>query len=197
MKSLEEYLSSVTKTYEFRIKFANVDPSDGFGKLEETLKTYGLESITKPKRLPPAKSIDFPNEPGATEVHQCDAVLSYPFNADTLRAVVSEMTKISAAKIMVVPRNHPEELWRNGEGELREFKKGEAILDKPLEEDRDVGAFGAAHRDAKVIQKDLPTREWEKQSDTPKPKTLNDYPQGNQSPMSQQNKIPSPVKGGK
>jgi hypothetical protein len=200
MRSLIDYLQEVTRTYEFRIKFANVDPNDKLQKLEEVLKTYGLESITALKRIPTAPSLDFPNF-GPTDVHQVDAVLSYPFNTDTLRAVVSEMTKIPAANIVVVPRNHPEELWRNGEGELREYVKGEAILDKPIEEEREAGALAAdasaAYRDARVIQKDgVSTAEWEKQG-TEKAKTLNDFPVNTKSVMSTQNKIPDPVRGAK
>ena len=62
MKNFLNYLEQSQKTYEFRIKIANTDPAEKFAALESALNAYGLESLSKPKRLPLKESdVDFPN----------------------------------------------------------------------------------------------------------------------------------------
>jgi len=80
MKNFLNYLEQSQKTYEFRIKIANTDPAEKFTALESALNAYGLESLSKPKRLPLKESdVDFPNH-GTVELHLMDAVLTYPCN---------------------------------------------------------------------------------------------------------------------
>lgn len=191
------------KSYEFRIKIVDVDPSEKMDQLENALEAFRLDSISKPKRLPIEESnIDFPSFKNC-QLFLMDVVLRYPCNNDQLRAVVAERTCIPAANIVVVPKNHPEEIWRwniNGESELREYVQGEAVLDKPYEDDPEAKAAGDSYASATSILKELSAVKQEVAEGAEKTesaKTTNELPQGNDSPVgSKQNTIPA-VKGKK
>ena len=199
MKNFLEHLQQAQKTYEFRIKLADIDPAEKGDMLKNALNAYGLESLSEAKRLPIVESdIDFPSKKNC-QIYLVDAVLTYPVNDQQLRGIISERCCVAAADVVVVPRNHPEEIWRwneDGNSELREFKKGEAVLDKPLEETDDQGQ-GENYAKAGTLLKELSGIKFDiaKESDT-NGQTLNDIPTGDVSPVgSKQNKIPSPVKG--
>jgi hypothetical protein len=197
MKNFLEHLTQSQKTYEFRIKLANIDPAETVDRLKTALDSYGLESLSEAKRLPIMESdIDFPSMKNC-QIYLMDAVLTYPVTDQQLRAIIAERAGYPSANIVVVPTNHPEEAWRwNLEGnELREFKKGEAVLDKPLEETSN-GA-GKSYAEAGTLLKELSKVTFDiAGNDETKSQTLNDIPTGNTSPVgSTKNKIPSAVKG--
>ena len=197
MKNFLEHLTQSQKTYEFRIKLANIDPAETVDRLKTALDSYGLESLSEAKRLPIMESdIDFPSMKNC-QIYLMDAVLTYPVNDQQLRAIIAERAGYPAANVVVVPTNHPEEVWRwNLEGnELREFKKGEAVLDKPLEET--TNGAGKSYAEAGTLLKELSKVTFDiAGNDETKAQTLNDIPTGDLSPVgSTKNKIPSAVKG--
>lgn len=221
MKNFLQHLTEVQKTYEFRIKIANIDPTDTMDRLESALDAYGLESISKPKRLPIAENVlDFPSF-GPTEVYIVDATLTYPVTDAQLRQLVSERWGVNVANIVVVPRCHPEELWRNNEGELRQFKKGESVLanpchglydnpikDNPLEDSPEGKKLGKSYAEAGTLLKELNKVKWEvaghdntdgaenKKKVSTSKKTLNNAPQYKNSPMgSLKSNNTDPLKG--
>ena len=200
MKNFLNYLEQSQKIYEFRIKIANTDPADKFAALESALNAYGLESLSKPKRLPLKESdVDFPNH-GTVELYLMDAVLTYPCNEYQLRTIIAERAGIPQANIFVVPKNHPEELWRwneSGESEIHEHKKGEAVLDKPYEDNPEAKKAGDAYASFNSILKELTEIKLAEAEGgkTPDAKTTNDLPTGTLSPVgSNQNKIPKAKK---
>jgi len=200
MKNFLNYLEQSQKTYEFRIKIANTDPAEKFAALESALNAYGLESLSKPKRLPLKESdIDFPNH-GTVELYLMDAVLTYPCNEQQLRTIIAERAGIVKANIFVVPKNHPEEIWRwneDGESELHEYKQGEAVLDKPYEDNPEAKKAGDAYASFNSILKELTEIKLEEAEGgkTPEAKTTNDLPQGTKSPVgSNQNTLPKAKK---
>jgi hypothetical protein len=159
MKNFLQYLSEVQKTYEFRIKIANCDPSDKLDGLKVGLQQYAVESVSAAKRLPiKSNDIDFPSIPNC-EVFLMDAVLKYPVNDAQLRTIVAERLGCSAAQVVVVPKYNPEEIWRwniDGESELREFKQGEDVLTQPFPEpDADQKAASKSYSEAGTILKEL------------------------------------------
>lgn len=201
MKNFLNYLEQSQKTYEFRIKIANTDPTEKLSMLESALDAYGLESLSKPKRLPLKESdIEFPNH-GTVEIYLMDAVLSYPCNDLQLRTIIAERGGIPQANIIVVPKNHSEEVRRwNAEGtsDIKEFKQGEAVLDKPYEDCPEAKKAGDAYASFNSILKELSEVKLEEAEGgkTPKAKTTNELPVGEKSPVgSKQNTIPSAVKG--
>jgi len=209
MKNFLKYLSEVQKTYEFRIKIANCDPKDKLDGLKVGLEEYAVESVGAPKRLPiKANDIDFPSIPNC-EIFLMDTVLKYPVNDAKLRSIVAERLGCPIANVVVVPTNHPEEQrrWNLPGNDIKEFKQGESVLDKPFPEaDADQKAASKAYAGAETILKELnKTAKFEVAGDDKTlggdkdpayGKTTNSVPVGDLSPVgSTKNKIPSPVKG--
>ena len=199
MKTFLDHLAENQKTYEFKIKIANIDPNENMDRLESALNAYALESISKPKRLPIQEScIDFPSFKNC-QVYLIEVTLKYPCNDAQLRAIISERAGVPQANIVVTPKNHPEELWRNNEGELREYKQGEAVLDKPFEDNPEGKKAGAAYSSFSGILKELSEAKIEIEGNDnadASGKTTNELPIGAKSPVgSTKNKIPSAVKG--
>ena len=52
MKNFIQHLSEVQKTYDFRVKLANIDPADCMDRIKSALETWQLREITAIKRLP-------------------------------------------------------------------------------------------------------------------------------------------------
>lgn len=209
MKKFLEYLSETQKIYEFRIKVANCDPTDKLEELKAGLVGYDVDKLGVAKRLPiKANDIDFPSIQNC-EIFLMDASLKYPVNDAQLRAIVSERLGCPQSQVVVVPAASPEENWRwNTEnGEIKEYKQGDAELTKPLPEaSAEQKAAGEVYSKASVIKKesDKPATFEIAGNDTTVGgekdpaygKTTNDLPQGTVDPVgSKQNKIPSPVKG--
>ena len=206
LKNFLNYLQESEKTYEFRIKFANVDPAEKMDQIKAVLEAYAVESLSTPKRLPITESdIDFPNVKNC-QVYLMDAVLKYPCNDAQIRAILSERAGIDQASIFVVPKNHPEEQRRwneDGTSDIREYKQGESVLDKPYEDCPDAKAAADAYAKPESILKELSTPDTVVEGSDNAPegnasKTTNELPQNDKSPIgSTKNKIPSPVKGQK
>lgn len=205
MKNFLQYLSESQKTYEFKVKLANVDPSAHIDSLKVTLEAYAVESVGTPKRLPIMENnIDFPSFKNC-EIHVFEVTLKYPVSPVQLRELISERIGISLAQVFVVPSNNPEELWRNNEGELREYVQGENVLTQPLPEaSAEQKAASKFYSEAGTILKELnkpATFEIDGndttvggEKDPAYGKTTNDVAQGKDTPMSKQNKIPDPGK---
>jgi hypothetical protein len=193
MKTFTQYLTESQKTYEFKVKFANCNPEEHMDCLEACFDKYGLDSVTKPKSLPiNEESIDFPSMKNP-EIWVMETILTYPVQSDVLRALISERTGISPACISVVPTNHPEELWRNGEGELRQYKKGASVLEEELPEttkEQKEASEGYAKKES--ILKELSPKAEIAGNESSDGATTNDLPEGTDSPVgSKQNEIPT------
>ena len=200
MKNFLNYLEQSQKTYEFRIKIANIDPAEKLAMLESALDAYGLESLGKPKRLPLKESdVDFPNH-GTVELYLMDAVLKYPCNEYQLRTIIAERAGIAQANIVIVPTNHPEEQRRWNEddsSDIKEYAQGDSVLDKPYEDDPEAKKAGDAYASFNTILKELTELKLAEAEGgkTPAAKTTNELPTGDKSPVgSNQNKIPKAKK---
>ena len=208
MRTFLQHLSEVQKTYDFRVKLANIDPKDCMETIKSALETWQLTEITPVKRLPIQENvIEFPSW-GPTEVFQFDVSLAYPCIDAQLRQLISERCKLLPSAIFVTPKNHPEEQWRTGEGsELREYVQGENVITQPFPEaDAGQKAASKAYGGAEFIAKELaPTKDRYTVSGNDNTiggqpvssygKTTNDIPQGKVDPVgSKQNTIPNPGK---
>ena len=196
MKTFIEYLNETQKTYEWKIKIANVDPKDHMDCLESCLDGYHLDSITKPKSLPITEShIDFPSLK-SPKVWVLEAVLKYPVMADQLKAIVAE--KLNVAQSQVAVMSPQQEVIRDGVEDIKEFEKGTSVLEEELPEaNKEQKEASEAYANRTPLLKELstPKVEVEGSDDTPegnKGATTNDLPEGTDSPVgSKQNKIPS------
>lgn len=186
MKTFLEHLTELQKTYSFKIKLANIDPAESIDRLESALESYGVANLSKATKLPIASNVpDFPNL-GPTEVYILTADLTYPVTDEQLRQLIATRMRAPLAQIVVVPTNHPEELWRNNEGELREYKQGEAVLDKEYDNtgDAERKTAGKDYADAKILKRETKDVKWEISGDkAPKAKTTNDLVTNNKSPI--------------
>jgi hypothetical protein len=186
MKNFLEYLTENQKTYEFRIKVANCDPKDKMEELKAGLAGYVVDSISAPKTLPiQTNDIDFPSMSNC-EIYLMDAVFKYPLNDDQLRAIVSERLCCPQSQVVVVSPNHPEEQRRwNLEGnDVREYAQGEAVLDKPLEDNPAGKAAGKVYAEAGTLLKELSKFKIEiAGTEKADGKTSNDLPAGTTSPI--------------
>lgn len=186
MKNFLEYLKETQKTYEFKVKIANADPSDQIKVLKERMAAYVVESVSDVKTLPIQETqIDFPSHKNA-EIFVFEVKLQYPVMADQLRVLIAETLNIPAACVSAVPSSHPEELWRNNEGELREYKQGDDVLTKPLPDATpEQKAASKAYSGAETILKELnkaPKFEIAG-NESADSKTTNDLPEGKTSPV--------------
>ena len=203
MKSFLQYLTEGQKTYEFRIKMADIDPADHMEQIKSALSTYDCESVSAVKRLPIKDSdIDFPNFRNC-QIYLMDAVLKYPCNDQQLKAIIAERAGIPHANVLVVPKNHPEEQRRwneDGSSDIKEYRQGDAELLKPYEDNADGKAAGQAYAKASLL-KELAKTDIEiagGRAEDATGKTTNELPLGTQSPVgSRQNQIPSPIRGQK
>lgn len=205
MKTFLQHLSEVQKTYEFRVKLANIDPAKCMDRLKTALETWQLREISAVKRLPIKENvIEFPSF-GPTEVYQFDVSLAYPCIDAQLRQLIAERCNMLASAVYVVPTNHPEEQRRNNENsDLREYAQGESVIDKPFPEaSAEQKAASKAYSGAESILKELaPTKDrWTIAGDdttvggeaqSSYGKTTNDIPSATKSLA--QNAIPNPNK---
>lgn len=114
MKSLTSYLLEDQQTYDFKIKFANIELSNEvLDRIEHALSAYELVKMSKAKSLPIVeKSLDFPSLANC-EVKMIIVSLKYPCTDQQLRTAISQQGRIEMASVVVIPKNSPEELMRD------------------------------------------------------------------------------------
>ena len=112
MKSLKHYLTESERTYNFRLKIANMIEDEVMDRLETALEKYDMKSLSKPKKTPIQEHpMDFQTLSNA-EVYIMDAELQYPATAYQLYEYISQTVGIPANQLVVINKDHPEEIAR-------------------------------------------------------------------------------------
>ena len=112
MKSLTQYLTESERTYNFRIKIANMIEDEVMDRLETALEKYDMKSLSKPKKTPIQEHpMDFQTLSNA-EVYIMDAELQYPVSANQLYEYISQSVGVPANQLVVINKDHPEEIAR-------------------------------------------------------------------------------------
>lgn len=112
MKSFKTYLMENETSYQFRIKLADKLEDDTVERLETALEKYELKSLSKPKKTPIQEHpMDFQTLTNA-EVYIMDAEVVYPTTAHHLYHYLTEYLGIPHSHLVVINRNHPEEIAR-------------------------------------------------------------------------------------
>lgn len=197
MKPYKEFFYHSQRVYEFRIKIAEVEMSEeNLTKIKNALDTYGVESMSKPKRLPIQEHSDFPRL-GPCECHYIDVNLKYPTTTEQLTHIVAERALLDKGRVCVKTKDQ-DDLMTSAES-LGKDRTEPLIGDDTLEDTPDsqelvgqrrVGSFLKELEKVKVSKFEIAGKD--KVDGT----TTDSLPQGNISPVgSKQNKIPSPVKG--
>jgi hypothetical protein len=183
MKSFVEYLIESSKTYEFRIKIAGEVSDEQMERIESLLEKFGLESITKPKRTPiQEQPSGFSDSVKNTEVNIIDVETNYPATPQVIGALMQDACSLPESHVVVVNKNHPEEIAKevaDGEPEQKEYT---VMLGSDYDKEKLDPTFGDKYN--MNFLKDLETRKYEfAAKKAPKVKTTNDLPGGKSSPI--------------
>jgi len=162
MKSLTHYLTESERTYNFRIKIANMIEDEVMDRLETCLEKYDMKSLTKPKKTPiPEHPMDFQTLSNA-EVYIMDAELQYPVSANQLYEYISQSVGVPANQLVVINKDHPEEIAREEaiqeEGDVYVTKLDDA--DYTDAKKHDVAEVFGDEYNANML-KELETRKYE------------------------------------
>lgn len=189
MKHFTEYLiESEQKTYEFKIKIADLEVDNNLqDQIEHALKAYDVAQISNPKRLPICDNHpDFPQFTNC-EVSIINVSLKYPCNDAQVLQVLVTQGRIPAGHVKVVPKNEPEELLQDEVED--DTKKKEAVLTKDIEH-VEGGQVQVGQKRLDSMLKELETErkssdrvtrfEKTEKVDT---KSTNDLPQNTKSPV--------------
>lgn len=196
MKPFTQYLYHTQKTYEFRVKVAEVEMTeDNLARIKNALEAYGVESMGKPKRLPIQEHTDFPKM-GPCECHIIDIGLKYPTTTEQLQHIVAERAMLNKGSVCVYTKEQYEQKVVT---EPAPEKKGPVLTDPNLEDQPGAQELVGQARVGSFIKELMKNKETkfeiagkEKADAT----GLDTLPLGTKSPVgSNQNKIPSPVKG--
>jgi|TARA_B100000780_G_scaffold252629_1_gene199847 hypothetical protein len=130
MKPFKHYLTESERTYNFRIKIANMIEDEVMDKLEDALGKFELKSLSKPKKTPIQEHpMDFQTLTNS-EVYMMDAEMGYPVTANTLYEYLKHAIGIAPNEIVVINKDHPEEIAREEavkeEGEIYSAKLDDA-----------------------------------------------------------------------
>ena len=159
-----------------------------YKRIEAALDAYQLESITKPKSLPIQEdSVNFPKA-GPVEINIIEFETGYPVIPEMLQTLLIERCQLDSTSFVV----HTLAQDADRTPQIAMYEKGEALLNTELEESElTEEVFGNEY--VTDFLDSIETREFEFAADTEgKAETTNDLPQGDKSPMTQQNKIPTP-----
>ena len=162
MKTFTDYLIESEQEYTFRLKVACECDDEMLDKIESSLDKWDLKSLSKPKQTPIQEHpMDFQTLKN-TDVKIMDAVLQYPATADQIYQYVSETVGIPLSHMVVINKDHPEEIAR--EEALKE--EGEEYVAKLEDSEyKDAGDvkvddnYGDKYNENML--KDLETRKYE------------------------------------
>lgn len=197
MKPFQNYYFEAKKTFGFRVKIAAPEGLDAAAQksIREALEAFKVETISAAKRLPIQEHREFPKV-GPCECYIIDVEVNYPTIPEQIRQLVIGRCCIKADHVCVFNKGQYE---MNEEFEAHGKDHEGALLDKPeLIAEPDGQAVAGQVRVGSLLKElEKHTRKYEfAEVSKEAGKTSNDLPQGNKSPLgSQQNKIPSPVKG--
>jgi hypothetical protein len=186
IRSFVSHLQDNTKVYEFKMRMAFECTDKLFERIEAALNAYQLESITKPKSLPIQEdTVNFPRL-GPVEINIIEMSLGYPAIAEMIAVLLVERCGLDNTQFVV----HPMAQDETRTPQIGMFEKGEALLNTELEESEDPKVYG--NEFISEFLDSIETRQFELAGDKQnKAETTNDLPQGTQSPMTKQNKVPT------
>ncbi len=187
MKNFTQYLlESEQKTYEFKIKIANLTvDNDVQDRIEHALGAFDVATVSKAKHLPVQdKNLDFPKFEKC-DVYLINATLKYPCTDDQVRAALGAQGRIPLANIVVTPKNQPEELMRDEDAGDEKTDKKESLLQKEIEK-ISGGQVQVGQQKVDSMMKELSkatTKHEFAKKEKVDTKSTNDLPQNTKSPV--------------
>ena len=188
IRSFISHLADEKKVYSFKMRMAFECTDVMYKKIECALDAYQLESITKPKSLPIQEDeVNFPQS-GPVEINIIEMELGYPVIPEMLHSLLVERCQLDGSRFVV----HTLAQDADRTPQIGIYEKGEALLNTELE-DMQLEEQVYGNEFVTDFLDSIETRQMEfAAGTTDKAETTNDLPQGNESPMTQQNKIPTP-----
>ena len=162
MKTFKTYLTENERTYNFRIKMANMPEKEVLDTLETALEKYELKSISKPKKTPIQEHpMDFQTLNNA-EVYIMDVEFSYPSTADQLYHYISKVVGVPESHLVVINKDHPEEIAREEKVKESGVEYTSKLEDSEYKDGKDIKAeehYGDKYNE--TMLKELETRKYE------------------------------------
>lgn len=188
IKSFISHLQDNKKVYSFKMRMAFECTDIMYKKIEAALDAYQLESITKPKSLPIQEDeINFP-QAGPVEINIIEMEMGYPVIPEMLHALLIERCQLDGSRFVV--HTKAQEEFATPQNTI--YEKGEALLNTEID---DYALTEKVYGNEFITDflDSIETREFKFAADNKeKAKTTNDLPQGEKSPMTAQNKVPTP-----
>ena len=188
IKSFVSHLQDSKKVYSFKMRMAFECTDKMYKKIECALDAYQLESITKPKSLPIQEdTVNFPHA-GPVEINIIEMELGYPVIPEMLQTLLIERCQLDGTRFVI----HTQAQDADRTPQIGIYEKGEALLNTDLD---DYALTEKVYGNEFVTDflDSIETREYEfAGGKEEKAQTTNDLPQGSDSPMSNQNKLPTP-----
>lgn len=194
MKPYQEYIASLNKVYEYRVKIAGTNPKgEVMERIKHAVDAYEVDTVTSPKSVPIQEHRDFPKL-GPCECWTFEIAVKYPTTANQIRQLIKERAGINPECICVYDKNAYD---FNEEFEAHGKDHEGALLDQDeLKADASgQDLVGQSRRDS--LLKELGSRTYEfAAKGEADGKTTNEVPAGSESPVgTKQNKISTPPKG--
>ena len=191
MQNLQEYIFSLNKVYEYRVKIAGVNPKGAvMERIKNALDVYEVQTVSTARSIPIQEHRDFPKM-GPCEAWVFEVTVKYPTTTALLRQLIKERANVNPECICVYTKDEDD---RNEMDEARgKDVKGARLLDPELKADEGgQERVGQARNDSML--KEL-TKGKAPGIDKRPAAQKAAAPADTKSPVgSTQNKIPSPVK---
>ena len=190
IRSFVHRLQDNKKVYSFKMRMAFECTDKMYKRIESALDAYQLESITKPKSLPIQEdTVNFP-QAGPVEINIIEMELGYPVIPEMLHSLLVERCQLNGSRFVV----HTLAQDSDRTPQVGIYEKGEALLNTELEES-ELSEKVYGNEFVSEFLDSIENREYEFAADSEaKAETTNDLPQGTKSPMTNQNKVPTPDK---
>lgn len=190
IRSFISHYNDNQKVYSFKMRMAFECTDKMYKKIEVALDAYQLESITKPKSLPIQEdTVNFPAA-GPVEINIIEMELGYPVIPEMLHALLIERCQLDGTRFVI----HTQAQDADRTPQMGIYEKGEALLNTDLEE---MALEDTVYGNEFVTDflDSIETRQMEFAAGSEeKAETTNDLPMGTDSPMTKQNKLPTPDK---
>jgi len=187
IKSFKEHYRANQKRYSFKIRAAFPVSDQAFGRIAASLDAFGLEEIKKPKSLPIQEdSVNFP-QLGPVEITLIEFTVRYPANSELIQNVLTERAGLPKTHFIVHTLAQDEFKTPS----IAHSEDEDALLnsDYPVDDEKEP-LYGDEF--IKKFLESIDTFKFDTEADEElTAETTNDLPQGTQSPMTNQNKLPT------
>lgn len=137
MKSFTDYLNSVKKVYEYRLKFANCTCDKAFlEQVAKALDAYDVNYVSSARSLPCNDYAEFPGL-GACEVSIVDVGLNYPALPEQVQQFVVHKTKVAPKQLVVVTKafDEQDQAFEQTGKDVKGARLGKELEDTPPAQD--------------------------------------------------------------